>query len=43
MASSDFDVLIMFVLSKMDVETANEKLKAEKGMISDEVTDYVQY
>lgn len=38
-----FDVLIMFVLSKMDVETANEKLKAEKGMISDEVTDYVQY
>ena len=27
----------------MDVETANEKLKAEKGMISDEVTDYVQY
>lgn len=38
-----FDVLIMFVLSKMDVETANEKLKAEKGMISNEVTDYVQY
>ena len=38
-----FDVLIMFVLSKMDVETANEKLKAEKGMISDEVTDHVQY
>lgn len=38
-----FDVLIMFVLSKMDVETANEKLKAEMGMISDEVTDHVQY
>lgn len=38
-----FDVLIMFVLSKMDVETANEKLKAEKGMILDEVTDHVQY
>ena len=34
-----FDVLIMFVLSKMNVEDANKKLKAEKGIAADEVTD----
>ena len=34
-----FDVLIMFVLSRMNVEGANEKLKAEKGITADEVTD----
>ena len=34
-----FDVLIMFVLSRMNVEDANKKLKAEKGIASDEVTD----
>ena len=34
-----FDVLIMFVLSRMNVEDANRKLKAEKGISADEVTD----
>lgn len=34
-----FDVLIMFVLSRMNVEDANKKLKAEKGIAADEVTD----
>ena len=34
-----FDVLIMFVLSRMNVEGANKKLKAEKGITADEVTD----
>ena len=34
-----FDVLIMFVLSRMNVEDANKKLKAEKGLAADEVTD----
>ena len=34
-----FDVLIMFVLSRMNVEDANKKLKAEKGIATDEVTD----
>ena len=34
-----FDVLIMFVLSRMNVGGANEKLKAEKGITADEVTD----
>ena len=34
-----FDVLIMFVLSRMNVEGANKKLKAEKGIAADEVTD----
>ena len=34
-----FDVLIMFVLSRMNVEDANKKLKAEKGISADEVTD----
>ena len=34
-----FDVLIMFVLSRMNVEDANKKLKAEKGIVTDEVTD----
>ena len=29
----------MFVLSRMNVEDANEKLKAEKGIAADEVTD----
>ena len=33
------DVLIMFVLSRMNVEGANKKLKAEKGITADEVTD----
>ena len=33
------DVLIMFVLSRMNVEDANKKLKAEKGIAADEVTD----
>jgi len=30
------DVLIMIVLSRMNVEAVNEKLKAEKGIKSDE-------
>ena len=34
-----FDVLIMFVLSRMNVEGANKKLKAEKRITADEVTD----
>ena len=34
-----FDVLIMFVLSRMNVEGTNKKLKAEKGITADEVTD----
>ena len=34
-----FDVLIMFALSRMNVEDANKKLKAEKGITADEVTD----
>ena len=34
-----FDVLIMFVLSRMNVEDANKKLKAEKGIAADEITD----
>ena len=34
-----FDVLIMFVLSRMNVEDANKKLKAEKRITADEVTD----
>ena len=34
-----FDVLIMLVLSRMNVEDVNEKLKAEKGLVADEVTD----
>ena len=34
-----FDVLIMFVLSRMNVEGANKRLKAEKGITADEVTD----
>ena len=34
-----FDVLIMFVLSRMNVEDANKKLKAEKEIAADEVTD----
>ncbi len=34
-----FDVLIMFVLSRMNVEDANKKLKAEKRIAADEVTD----
>ena len=34
-----FDVLIMLVLSRMNVEGANQKLKAEKGITADEVTD----
>ena len=34
-----FDVLIMFVLSRMNVEDANKKPKAEKGIAADEVTD----
>ena len=34
-----FDVLIMFVLSRMNVEDANKKLKAKKGIAADEVTD----
>ena len=34
-----FDVLIMFVLSRMNVEDTNKKLKAEKGIAADEVTD----
>ena len=38
-----FDVLIMIVLSRMNVEAANEKLKAEKGIKSDEVTDATEY
>ena len=29
----------MFVLSRMNVEDANKKLKAEKGIAADEVTD----
>ena len=33
------NVLIMFVLSRMNVEGANKKLKAEKGITADEVTD----
>ena len=33
------DVLIMFVLSRMNVEDANKKLKAEKEIAADEVTD----
>ena len=38
-----FDVLIMIVLSRMNVEAVNEKLKAEKGIKSDEVTDATEY
>ena len=34
-----FEVLIMFVLSRMNVEDTNKKLKAEKGIVADEVTD----
>ena len=34
-----FDVLIMLVLSRMNVEDVNEKLKAEKRIVADEVTD----
>ena len=34
-----FDVLIMFALSRMNVEDANKKLKAEKRITADEVTD----
>ena len=34
-----FDVLIMFVLSRMNVEGANKKLKAEKIITADEETD----
>ena len=34
-----FDVLIMFVLSRMNVEGANKKLKAEKRIAADEITD----
>ena len=34
-----FDVLIMFVLSRMNVEDANKNWKAEKGIATDEVTD----
>ena len=34
-----FDVLIMLVLSRMNVEDVNEKLKAKKGIVADEVTD----
>ena len=34
-----FDVLIMFVLSRMNVEDANKKLKAEKRIATDEITD----
>ena len=34
-----FDVLIMFVLSRMNVEGANKKLKSEKRITADEVTD----
>ena len=34
-----FDVLIMFVLSRMNVEGAKKKLKAEKRITADEVTD----
>ena len=34
-----FDVLIMFALSRMNVEDANKKLKAEKEIAADEVTD----
>ncbi len=37
------DVLIMIVLSRMNVEAVNEKLKAEKGIKSDEVTDATEY
>ena len=37
------DVLIMIVLSRMNVEAVNEKLKAEKGIKSDEVTDATKY
>ena len=29
----------MFALSRMNVEDANKKLKAEKGIVADEVTD----
>ena len=32
-----FDVLIMFVLSRMNVEGANKKLKAEKRIAADEM------
>lgn len=38
-----FDVLIMFVLSRMNVEATNEKLKAQKGIDADEVTDHTVY
>ena len=34
-----FDVLIMFVISRINVEGANKKLKAEKRITADEVTD----
>ena len=34
-----FDVLIMFALSRMNVEDANKKLKAEKRIAADEITD----
>ena len=35
-----FDVLIMFVLSRMNVEDANKNVKAKRGRIAaDEVTD----
>ena len=30
-----FDVLIMFVLSRMNVEDTNKKLKAEKGIANE--------
>ena len=36
------DVLIMFALSRMNVEDANKKLKAEKGIAADEVTDALE-
>lgn len=29
-----FDVLIMFVLSRINVEEANDKIRAKKGMVS---------
>ena len=38
-----FDVLIMIVLSRMNVEAVNEKLKAEKGIKFNEVTDATEY
>jgi len=31
-----FDILILFILSRMNVEAANEKLKAERGICVEE-------